>query len=225
MNQALGRLEKGIQLQREFTADAAHELRTPLAVLRARVETFPDQATMSALRADLDIMANVICQLLDIAEIEGSTLCSTARCDLRATCVEAVSMIADLVIAQGKEIALTGGDRPVWIRGNSSMVFRAVRNLIDNAIRHAPRETLIEVEVSPDGSVKVKDRGPGVPEAERSIVFQRFWRSRRDNSDGAGLGLAIVSRIAELHQAKIAISDNAHGGAVFSLSFHPAPHA
>ena len=75
------------------------------------------------------------------------------------------------------------------------------------------------VNVLPDGTIKVKDCGPGVAEADRELVFRRFWRGRRDNSHGAGLGLAIVSRIAEIHGAQIAIAENTAGGAVFTLTF------
>ena len=224
MNAALARLEKGILLQREFTADAAHELRTPLAVLRARIETLPDHGVMATLHSDLEVMENVISHLLEIAEIEDAAASAMTRCDLQAISADVVSMLADRTIGQGKQIALTGHDGPVWITANATMVSRAIRNLADNAIRHTPKGTSVELEVTTEGVVRVSDSGPGVPEANRAFVFRRFWRARRDNSDGAGLGLAIVSRIAEIHGAEVTIADNEGGGAVFSIRFRtPSP--
>ena len=219
VNQALDRLEKGMKLQKEFTADAAHELRTPLAVLRARVDSFPEQNGLAALRADIDVMSRVVSQLLEIAELENANIRIDDQVDLYAAASEVVSMIAAVAIAQGKEVALAGG--PVVVRGNEAMIFRAIRNLVDNAIKHTKSGSEVIVEVCEDGTVKVLDKGPGVPEAERALLVRRFWRARRDQ-DGAGLGLSIVSRIAEVHGAKLAISDRDGGGAVFSLSFETA---
>jgi signal transduction histidine kinase len=123
---------------------------------------------------------------------------------------------------QGKQIALSGCETPVWIQANAPMVSRAIRNLVENAIRHTPAGTTVDVEVAPDGTINVKDNGHGVPESDRELVFRRFWRARRDNSQGAGLGLAIVSRIAEIHGAEIVVGDNPDGGAAFSIRFRGA---
>ena len=219
VNEALDRLEKGMKLQQEFTADAAHELRTPLAVLRARVDSLPGQTGLAALKSDIEVMSHVVSQLLEIAELENAGLKIDDRVDLYAVASEVVGMIAGVAIAQGKEVALTG--RNVWVRGNEAMIFRAIRNLVDNAIKHTSSGSEVVVEVREDGTVSVLDKGPGVPQAERALMVRRFWRARRDQ-DGAGLGLSIVSRIAELHGAKLGISDRDGGGAVFSLSFETA---
>ena len=219
VNQALDRLEKGMKLQKEFTADAAHELRTPLAVLRARIDSLPDQTRLDALKSDIDVMSHVVSQLLEIAELENPTLRIDDRVDLYAVSSDVVSMIAGVAIAQGKEVALTG--ESVWVRGNGAMIFRAIRNLVDNAIKHTERGSEVIVDVGPDGTVRVLDQGPGVPQADRALMVRRFWRARRDQ-DGAGLGLSIVSRIAELHGAKLGIADRDGGGAVFSLAFETA---
>jgi signal transduction histidine kinase len=216
VNEALDRLENGMRLQQEFTADAAHELRTPLAVLRARVDSLPEQKGLAALKSDIDVMGHVVSQLLEIAELENAGLRIDDRVDLYAVAADVVSMIAGVAIAQGKEVALTGG--PVLVRGNEAMIFRAIRNLADNAIKHTESGSEVIVDVREDGTVRVLDKGPGVPPAERALMVRRFWRARRDQ-DGAGLGLSIVSRIAELHGAKLGISDRDGGGAVFSLSF------
>lgn len=216
VNEALDRLEKGMKLQQEFTADAAHELRTPLAVLRARVDSLPDQKGLAALKADIDVMSHVVSQLLEIAELENASFRVDGHVDLYAVAADVVSMIAGVAIAQGKEVALTGGS--VLVRGNAAMIFRAIRNLVDNAVKHSRSGSEVIVDVREDGTLRVLDNGPGVPLAERALMVRRFWRARRDQ-DGAGLGLSIVSRIAELHGAKLDISDRDGGGAVFSLSF------
>lgn len=224
VNEALDRLERGMKLQQEFTADAAHELRTPLAVLRARVDSLrvdslSDQRALAPLKADIDVMSHVVSQLLEIAELENASLRIDDRVDLYAVASEVVSMVAAVAISQGKEVALAGG--AVMVRGNAAMIFRAIRNLVDNAVKHTEPGSEVTVEVREDGTVKVLDQGPGVPQAERAMMVRRFWRARRDQ-DGAGLGLSIVSRIAELHGAKLDIANRDGGGAVFSLSFEIA---
>ena len=144
MNLALARLERGIQAQREFTADAAHELRTPLAVLRARIELFPDQKAVAAIKADMTAMAHVVDQLMELAEVEGAQNPLNQRADLHAVAYEVVSMLADLAIKQGKALVLLGEDKPVWMKGDPSLIFRAVRNLVDNAIKYTAPSTEIE---------------------------------------------------------------------------------
>ena len=224
MNQALDRLEAGIRVQREFTADAAHELRTPLAVLRTRVETMPEREGLDALKADILVMTHVVDQLMEMAEVEGNSTPPTTTVDLRAVSAEVAAMMAEIAIRQDRSIALTGADNPVWVRGDGAMIFRAVRNLAENAIKHTPPGTVVELEVGDDGSVAVMDRGPGVPEKDRALIFRRFWRSNRnptlDNSfQGAGLGLAIVAKIAEIHAGMVTVASRPGGGAVFTLQF------
>jgi signal transduction histidine kinase len=219
MNQALNRLEQGIRLQREFTADAAHELRTPLAVLRARVETMPQQEALGAVKADILAMTHVVNQLMEMAEVEGASSAPTASVDLRATSSDVAAMLAEMAIRQGKAIALTGSEEPVAVRGDAGMIFQAVRNLVENAIKHTAPGTTVELDVSAGGSVAVMDRGPGVPEKDREFIFRRFWRADRNPTQGTGLGLAIVARIAEIHGGSVAVTNRPAGGAVFTLQF------
>ncbi|MGD0142563.1 MAG: HAMP domain-containing sensor histidine kinase [Rhizomicrobium sp.] len=225
VNQALDRLEKGFRAQRDFTADAAHELRTPLAVLRMRVETLPDQDAVTALRTDLETMTHVVNQLLEVAELEASVVDLKEMVDLRDVCADVVAALAPMAIEQRKDIALTGSERPVPVKGNSVMLHQAVRNLAENALRHTPVGTMVEINVAAGGAVRVLDEGPGVALGERELIFRRFWRRDRSRSHGAGLGLAIVARIIEAHAGKIEVANRPTGGAVFSLTlprFHPA---
>jgi signal transduction histidine kinase len=222
VNQALDRLEDGFRVQRQFTADAAHQLRTPLAILRTRIETLGDDAARQVLHDDIEGMSRIVAQLLEIAELDPLVLDPGETADLRAVCAEVVGAIAPFAIAQHKDIALRGADAPVMIHGNSEMLQRAIFNLAENAIKFTAKETSVDVEVGDDGSVRVRDCGPGVAEAERELIFQRFWRRDRQRSDGAGLGLSIVRGVADDHDATVAVDNLPGGGAEFTLRFRLA---
>jgi signal transduction histidine kinase len=224
INKALDRLDEGFRLQREFTADAAHELRTPLSILRARVETLDDPGVAKALQQDIEAMSHVVGQLLDIAELEAFAIDPADVADLQAACAEVAGFVAPLALEQGKEIALLGVTTPVLVKGNAEMIKRAIRNLAENAIRHTPKDTVVEFVVENNGTVTVQDSGPGISPEERELIFRRFWRRERNKQGSSGLGLSIVQRIAELHGASIEVQNRAMGGAQFSLHFIPAPH-
>jgi signal transduction histidine kinase len=219
VNQALDRLDAGFRMQREFTADAAHELRTPLAILRSRVDTLADRGVSKALHQDIEGMARIISQLLDIAELESFSIDPHEKADLRTICAEVAEFAAPLALAKGKNIALSGSDAPVWVNGNPEMLSRAIRNLVENAINYAPPGTTVEIVVEGSGMVRVLDEGPGIKEEERALIFQRFWRRDRRRTGNAGLGLSIVQRIADTHAATISVENRPTGGANFSLSF------
>ena len=225
VNQALERLEVGFRLQREFAADAAHELRTPLSLLRARVETLEPSEATRALRQDIDSMSRVVAQLLQIAELDHAHLGDEERADLHDVGLEVVAMLAPLAIAARKEIGLVGHDGPISVHGNGEMIFRAVRNLAENALSHTPEGTAVDIEIYADGRVVVSDHGPGIPEEERALVVRRFWRRDRARNGNSGLGLAIVYRIAEIHAADMTISDNNPSGTRIELAFRAAGQA
>ena len=224
VNQALDRLEAGFHVQRQFTADAAHQLRTPLAILRTRIETLGESAAKEALHADIEGMSRIVAQLLEIAELDTLVLDPGETADLRAVCTEVVGSIAPFALAQHKDIALKGTDEPVYIHGNSEMLQRAIFNLAENAIKFTATDTSVDVEVRDDGSVQVRDCGPGIAEGERELIFQRFWRGDRRRTDGAGLGLSIVRGVAEDHAATVAVENLPDGGAQFTLRFQLAAH-
>ena len=225
VNLALDRLEDGFRVQRQFTADAAHQLRTPLAILRTRIETLGDGTVRQLLHDDIESMSRIVVQLLEIAELDTLVLDPGETADLRAVCAEVVGAIAPFAIAQHKDIALKGAEAPVLIHGNSEMLQRAIFNLAENAIKFTAKETSVDVEVGDDGSVRVRDCGPGVAEEERELIFQRFWRRDRQRSDGAGLGLSIVRGVADDHAATVAVDNLPGGGAEFTLRFRLADKA
>jgi signal transduction histidine kinase len=219
VNQALDRLEAGFRIQREFTADAAHELRTPLTILRSRIDTLADRGISRALHKDIEGMARIVSQLLDIAELDTFSIDPQEKADLRTVCAEVAEFAAPLALAQGKNIALSGTEASVRVYGNPEMLSRAIRNLVENAINYSPPGTTVEIVVADDGVVRVLDEGPGIKTDERELIFQRFWRRDRRRTGSAGLGLSIVQRIADAHGATVSVENRPTGGASFSLSF------
>jgi signal transduction histidine kinase len=219
VNQALDRLEEGFRIQRDFTADAAHELRTPLSILRTRLDILKDEQIGQALRQDVDGMAHIISQLLDIAELDAFVIDPSQKADLQSVTADVAEYLAPLALAQGKDVALLGTTDPVWVKGNPEMLSRAIRNLAENAINHTPPETTVEFVVEKNGTVSVLDHGPGIADEERNLIFQRFWRRDRRKAGSTGLGLSIVQRIAELHSATITVANRHPTGARFTLKF------
>ena len=219
VNQAFDRLENGFRVQRQFTADAAHQLRTPLAILRTRIETLGDRAGTQELHADIESMSRIVGQLLEIVELDTLVLDPAETADLRSVCADVVGSIAPYALARHKEIALRGTDVAVHVRGNAEMLQRAIFNLAENAIKYTAADTSVDVEVGDDGSVRVRDCGPGIPADQRGLIFQRFWRGDRRRTDGAGLGLSIVQGVVEDHAATVAVENLASGGAQFTLRF------
>jgi signal transduction histidine kinase len=219
VNQALDRLEQGFRSQREFSADAAHELRTPLAILRTRIETLPHSEASRALGRDVENMSRVVSQLLDATELETAVVDPEAVADIHEVCVEVAEFIAPLALKRGKSIELTSADEPVLVKGNAEMIRRATRNVVENALHHTPEGTAIEIIVGPDGSISVIDNGGGVPLADREAIFQRFWRRSSRASGGAGLGLSIVKKIVEAHSGSVTVEDGPGRGARFIMRF------
>ena len=219
VNQALDRLEVGFRVQREFTADAAHELRTPLAILRSRVDTLADRGVSKALHQDIERMTRIVGQLLDIAELETYSIDPQETADLRAICAEVAEFAVPLALSQGKSIALSGTEASLPVNGNPEMLSRAIRNLVENAINYSPPGSTVEIVVEDSGMVRVLDEGPGIADDERELIFQRFWRRDRRRAGSAGLGLSIVQRIAEAHAAIVSVENRPKGGANFSLRF------
>ena len=219
VNQALDRLDEGFRSQREFTADAAHELRTPLAILRTQIDMIADRELARSLRQDVKNMSRLVNQLLEMAELETFVIGSDEIADLVAVAAEVAAFLAPIALANDKRVAVTGARGPVIVHGNADMLGRALRNLIENALVHTPPQTTVEIAIDARGAISVYDRGPGVPPAEREQIFHRFWRRDRRRQGSSGLGLSIVSRIAERHGARVSVADRPGGGATFTLSF------
>jgi signal transduction histidine kinase len=217
INGALDRLDRGFQAQRDFLADAAHELRTPLAILAAHLDSMQDPQRTAALRADVERMTKLVGQLLVVAQLEALTIRPDEQADLSEIASEVAILLAPLAVKAGRNVAVLNAEHPVPVRGNRDALYQALRNLVENALKYTPPGTEVEIELDPSGGVSVSDRGPGIPEDQRMLLFQRFWRADRRQSGGAGLGLAITHRIAAAHAGQLLVDDNPGGGARFTL--------
>lgn len=222
-NQALARLDDGIALLRRFTANAAHELRTPLAVLTTEIETLEMNGRLERVKQDLARMTRLVDQLLSVARLDNIALYVSGTVDLNLVAADVVAQMAPLAIAEGKSVALTPDTEPVPVKGNSHAIADALRNLVENAIGHTTAGTEVEVSVERTGRICVADRGPGVSPEDRERIFERFQRGRDTTRTGAGLGLAIVREIMHVHGGEVTVDARPQDGAVFSLVF--AEHA
>jgi two-component system sensor histidine kinase TctE len=247
INDLLTRLKESIATQKRFLADAAHQLKTPLAGLRMQAD-LAQRADSSAeeLKQSLKLIGrasiratHTVNQLLSLARAEsGSTNIARAPCDLVALVSEVLQ--DSLPRAMDKHIDLgyegvEAGSGGLRINGNATLLKEMVRNLVDNAINYTPSSAeqpgVITLRLLMDrlGKVvvlQVEDSGPGIPESERDLVFQPFYRALGTEADGSGLGLPIVMEIAHLHAATVTLEDAYPGkaapGARFTVRFSNA---
>lgn len=218
VNSALDRIEAGFRIQRDFTADAAHEMRTPLAVLRAHIETLSDPAIRDSLVRDVEAMTRLISQLLAVARAEALTIAMDEEADLNAIAVDVCTFLAPMALRQRRLVEVIEDPAVSRVPANAEGVFNALRNLVENALTHTPPDTTVTVRVEAPATLRVEDRGPGIPTELRERIFQRFWRAERRKS-GSGLGLSIVREIMHAHGGRVEVDDRPGGGAVFSLIF------
>lgn len=218
VNQALDRLQDGYATLEEFVADVAHELRTPLAVVKATLAV-SDASVARDVIAEFAALERLIQQLLDLAKLGGLRYEQDDIVDLRDVAREAASFLAPLIVTRKRLIEVIAPQTPVRVVGARDFLVRATRNLIENALAHAPIHTLITVVVDDWPALSVIDRGPGFSPSKLDPIGRRAARLRSDRSEGIGLGLSIVERTMEGHGGELKLANDAGGGARAMMKF------
>jgi signal transduction histidine kinase len=221
MNAMLKKVDCLLDEQRQFTANAAHELRTPLAVLLLEISRLPESDAVARLKGDVSAMSHMVTQLLRLAQAEQLASADFMLHDLREVSRAACEELAVVAAAQRKLIEFDEPSAPVPASCNADFLGVAIRNVIENALRASPEGSTVSISVAVGRKITVEDRGPGIADADKELVFGRLWRRDRRHEDGAGIGLALVRRILDLHGGGARIEDREGGGARFVLSIGP----
>ncbi|HEX8609828.1 MAG TPA: ATP-binding protein [Telluria sp.] len=220
-NRVLERLEHGYRVQQGFLATAAHELKTPLALIRAQIELTEPGAERDALLGDVQHMTRQVQQLLMLAEASEAQNYIVAEVEVRHVAVEAASYLRRMADAAQVRLRVHEDGAGLRWQADQAALFTLLKNLLENAIEHAPAGT--EVSVAFDtGSLTVRDRGPGVAPEELAHLFVRFWRGAHRRDHGAGLGLAICEEIARAHGWTLS-AHRAQPGLLLRLALTDAP--
>jgi two-component system sensor histidine kinase TctE len=231
INALLGRLDNVLTLQSRFIADAAHQLKTPVAGLQSQVELLalePEHADLRGITARLHIgverLSRLVSQLLSLARNEPDAVRSLAfePVELNAMVLDVASHWVPVALKRNIDLGFEGSERAVVVSGDAGRLRELFDNLLDNAVRYSREGGKITVRVSkaPEPTVSVSDDGPNIAEADRQRIFERFHRLL-GSGDGSGLGLAIAQEIAGLHNATISLRDDDHDGVgnIFSVTF------
>jgi signal transduction histidine kinase len=220
INHLLGQAEDAQRRKRFFLSAAAHEMRTPLTVLRTRVELLEPGEIKDKLIGDLRRLIDLVNQLLELMRI-GESRRPFGLVDLATT---ARRVAADLAIGAAERAVVleyTGPDRPCEIMGDRALIRSALANLIENAVNVSPRGGRVIIAINAVAEVTVRDTGPGLPQ-DMTALFEPFVRFPI-SPKGHGLGLAIVKAVADLHGAHVSARNGEEGGAVFTITFGQAP--
>jgi signal transduction histidine kinase len=201
-----------------FAADMAHELRTPLAMMRAHLDLLGSPEAISPLVEDVNRVTRIVEQVLTKSQIENIEIQPGEQVDLVKLSSSVAAYLAPLIIREGRSIEVIGAQNPVFVNGHAFGLEQALRNLLENAMKYSARGSTITIEVDESPALHIIDRGRGIPMADRERIFERFHRADR-RTGGSGLGLYIVRRVAEAHNAKVSIEDAPGGGSVFVLQF------
>ena len=221
INGALHRLDEGYEQHQRFLSDAAHELRTPIAILQTRLEILEPGPIRTRLMLDASRVAALAEQLLDMQRLER-TNDNFSDVDLGELCQRVAADLAPLAIATGYELSLDIQQHEATVTGDPGALGRAITNLVQNAIEHAGRRGTITIRVARGGVIEVADDGPGIPDTERENIFAPFYRLQPQDR-GAGLGLNLVRNIVRRHGGDISVTTPAQGGACFRIVLPEAP--
>ncbi|WP_440053127.1 sensor histidine kinase [Pseudoalteromonas sp. T1lg65] len=221
LNQAMTRVEAGFDEQRRFVANAAHELKTPLAVLNTRVQLAKlDPATNAGVLTDVSYMTRVVQQLLDLSRAQSRLGYEKTELSVLELAQEACMMLAPLALSLDKELEFEPDEHAGHkIVADKAAVHIMVKNLIENGLRHSNDNATVVIRAT-HNLIEVADNGPGINEQNYEKLFERFWRQEQSSLTGSGLGLAIVKEVVDLHNAKLTVEcKNELGGATFKVLF------
>jgi two-component system sensor histidine kinase TctE len=229
LNELFARVSTAMQAQERFVADAAHQLRTPLAsiVLHADAaeragELAAQRRAMHSLRGAADRAARLSQQLLVLMRAgpgAAAAMTRLARLDLTALVRRIGEEWVPQMLARGIDFGLAVPEHPVWVDADGPLLGELLSNLLDNALRYGRDRGRVTLGLA-DAALFVEDDGPGIAPNELEHIFERFYRSPGTPGEGCGLGLAIVQQIAELHQATVSVRSDPHqGGTRFSVVF------
>jgi two-component system sensor histidine kinase MprB len=224
-NRTLDALEQSVQAQRNLVADASHELRTPIATIRANLQLMRDERLLTpedreALRADvIEELDELTALVADVVELARGSKPSGEPGDVRLDAI--VADAVERARRRAPQLTVLSTLEPTLVSGEGDRIARAVANLLDNAVKWSPPGQAIEVELR-NGTLSVRDHGPGFHEEDLPFVFDRFHRARDARAKpGSGLGLAIVRQAAEAHGGFAEAANAPGGGAVMRIGFGP----
>jgi len=223
VNTTLARLDEGHERHRRFLADAAHELRTPIAILTTRLGLLPPGPDRARLIEDVGRLATLAEQLLDLERLRRHVQETMAPVDLVMVARDVAADLAPMAIDAGYTLGVEAVIEQVEVMGDRPSLERALINLVQNAIQHGGRRGAILVRVEERGRIEVRDEGPGIAERDRAHVFEPF-RRLGGSATGAGLGLHLVSEVVSLHGGRIAALDGPSGGLCMRIDL-PRPGA
>ncbi|MBW0148371.1 MULTISPECIES: ATP-binding protein [Marinobacter] len=216
VNGLLRRLNQALERERRFSADAAHELRTPLTALRLNLEKACEKAPgqFEGLTQSVDRMVYLVEQMLLLNRVDAGTDFSPQYHNLSAIVEQSIADVAPLALKKGIEPVLEDDDGQAMVYCNSALINTLMRSLLANAIQYSPEHTTVLTRLVASGEgyhVVVCDQGPGIAPEERERALSRFVRLDQRQGGGAGLGLAIARRIAELHGGQLTLDDRPDG--------------
>ncbi len=215
-NATLDRLAAELARRKRFITDAAHELRTPLAVVSLRVEAMEEEGAKQDLRRGVARLTHLVSQMLDLERLSLSNQ-QHRPVDLVAAARDVLADLVPMAIKAGYEVSLDAPDRPVAVSGDEHAIVRAITNLVGNAVAHGGGAGQIRVVVGEDRTIDVIDEGPGVPAALQPRLFEPFSRGSQ-SSEGCGLGLHLTREIMRAHGGEVSLVPSRRG-ATFTLGF------
>jgi signal transduction histidine kinase len=185
------------------------------------IEQLPRDPATARLAGEIAGLSRLVNQLLRFAQAEEAMAGERHPVDVAAVARRVCEELVPVAVTRKQEIAFDAPSSTLLASGQADLIEAALRNIVDNALRHAPPRSAVVVTVQEGPRILVEDSGPGVPDDQKENIFQRFWRADRSQPTGAGIGLALVRRIAQLHGGDVRVEDRPGGGARFVLTMQP----